>query len=169
MAEIRPPTIPLPSKLPKTIPPPLRSAIEAALMRSPNEPVQRLLATLETSLNAAGWTQKVAMHALKGIQENNDSLESSPDTKETGYNVPSGDARQDRILNEIIASSRPITGAGQAAEGSGDIPHGQVSLPTGDLRIPQHVVEQAVSLLKTELQRICEVDDDRYLDWRTSL
>lgn len=142
-------------------------------MQSPNEPVQRLLSTLEASLDSAGWTQRLVEESRERTSEDDARKRSSQSRTSTGHSTQ--DAQQQHLLAGVINASRPLAGQEQPAvaglrEGeSGSMGQHVVPYNRDELQIPQHVVDAAVRLLKEELEQLCEVDDDQYVDWRTTL
>lgn len=135
-------------------------------MQSPTEPVQRLLSALETSLDGTGWTQELMDHAQKRVQEN-EIAQQSDDKRRSGRGHSTRYHRQEELLKEIVTASRPS--AKESVNGSSEVGRGLVPRGGDTLRISQHVVDAAVQLLKDELGQLCEVNDDKYVDWRTNL
>ena len=120
----------------------------------------RLLSTLESSLHNAGWDKKLVSHVMKRVQERNDEQEQQTGNQMRMTSTVKGrSVLHSELLEEVLKGSRPVERDERM----------QVAKLDDELRIPQAAVDAAVGVLKEELERMCEVDDDKYVDWRTSI
>ena len=136
-------------------------------MRSPTAPVQRLLAALETSLRQSGWEETLIQQATARVSEEDAQSQAQP----TNARRRSGNlqTQNQHVVDDVVKFSRPKhleQSTTSAVDGEKQVSGAGIN---EELEIPKDVADAAVALLREELMKLCEVDDDKYVDWRTTL
>ena len=181
--------VPIPSWIPNTLAPEFRSHLQTALLHAHSKPVERLLRTLSDSISASGWEKEVESYLSDRVREEHSYSGAAQDhAKNTlGHDIDKQNDTRPRqrrpfltqrqqaqlridMLKIVVNATRP-RGTNQdypqaAPEGGSNTI--ALQQQSDKIRMPSHVVESAIRVLKEELKKICYVDDDAYLDLRLS-
>lgn len=145
--------IPIPAPFPDPLPAPLLTTIQSALLSSPRAPVPNLQSTLTSDLAASGWTRRLQQFVTDAVRE----AES-----ESGAGKGQMSEQRTRMVREgVFARVVGEIGLRSATAENEEEHEGEQGKEEGKLQVPKEVVESALRLVLTELERLCVVVDGR--------
>ena len=161
--------VPLPARLPQAIPPVLFSRIQQVFSQFPQHPSEKIRKILEAELQTSGWTREVLEFGQERIQQLVSQLD---DEKRISFRPDEERRQQEQWMREVqdaidnvpVCTEEEWNGMKEAEKEAAETKMTQRER----LRVPDEVTEKCVDVLKVELKKCCEIDEDGYVDLRTS-